>query len=253
MLADFGLSWGSAAHLIQDFAQAVFKMKGLAEAVAGEEGNLVLTRMAQMDLCRSVARAVPIDAESEEYGREATPITGLAELLSAFVMRLSAAAQMPVTILFGVSPSGLNSTADGDLSIWYDRIGSKQETDLRPRLTRLISILLKAKEGPTNGVEPEGWEYVFKSLWQATEKEQAEARKLQAETDAVYIDTNVLEPEEVAESRFAGAYSFETKLDKEAREAEPEPEPEPEIVPPVPPVPPVAPVPPVEPPPELEV
>lgn len=246
VLSDFGSSWGGVASLLQDFAQAVFKMKGLADVVGSDVDDIVQGRMQVMDLCRSVMRMIPIDADLEDFQRMTTPVSGLAELMDRLMLRMSAAAQMPVTILFGISPAGLNTTAEGDLSIWDDRVSSKQEIDLRPRLTRLIELLFKAAEGPTKGKEPEGWEYAFNPLRQLNEKEKAEARKTQMETDTGYIDTNVLEPDEVAQSRFGGeSYSFETSLDKEARaEAEAEPEPEP-VAPPVVPAPPAAPVAPV--------
>lgn len=243
VLSDFGSSWGGVAALLQDFAQAIFKMKGLADIIGSDADNIVQGRMQTMDLCRSVMRMIPIDADLEDFQRMTTPVGGLAELMDRLMLRMSAAAQMPVTILFGISPSGLNTTAEGDLSIWDDRVSSKQEIDLRPPLTRLIELLFKAADGPTKGKEPKGWEYQFNPLRQPTEKESAEARKTQMETDTGYIDTNVLEPDEVAQSRFGGeSYSFETTLDKEARAkeaAEPEPEP---VAPPAVPVPPVAPV-----------
>lgn len=248
-LSDSAMAWGGIAHLLQDFAQGVFKMKGLGDAVAANETDLVLTRMRMMDLCRSLVRAIPVDADDEEFTRQVTPVSGLGELMDRMMLRMAAAADMPVTVLFGVSPAGLNSTAEGDLSIWYDWVESAQESDLRPPLTRLIDILLASVQGPTRGKEPDGWELTFNKLWQLDEKELAEARKIQADTDAIYIDTNVLEPDEVAASRFAGeSYSFETILDKEAREAdkkEPaEPEPPAAPVAPVPPEPPAAPEPP---------
>jgi phage-related protein (TIGR01555 family) len=235
LLADFGLSWAGAAHLLSDFASAVFKMAGLADAVAGGEDNLVIERMILMDKCRSMVRATPIDKDDEEYTRQPTPVSGLPELLDRFMLRLAAAADMPVTVLFGVSPAGLNSSAEGDLTIWYDSVESRQETDLRPPLTRLIDLLFASKDGPTKGAAPEGWELNFNPLWQESAKEKAETRKIIAETDAIYIDTGVVEPEEITMSRFGGeSYSSETKIDKERREAEaeetpaaPQPAPEP--------------------------
>ncbi len=222
LLADYGTSWGSVAHLLQDFAAGVYKMDGLAAMMSGEDFATVYSRLQSMDLCRSTVRMTPIDSELEDYQRMTTPVTGLADLLHSFMLRVSSAAEMPVTVLFGASPSGLNSTAEGDLSVWYDRVGSMQETDLRPQIMRLINLLFLAAEGPTKGRTPDGWELTFNPLWQLDEKELAEARKTQADTDAIYIDTNVLEPDEVAASRFGGeSYSFDTVLDKEAREAEP--------------------------------
>ena len=138
---------------------------------------------------------------------------------------------MPVTKLFGQSPSGLNTTAEGDLSFWYDRVETAQEADLAPQLTRLIDLLWLAADGPTNGVEPVSWDLEFEKLWQLSQLEETQARKVQAETDAIYIDTQVLMADEVAASRFGGdRYSYETNLD-DAMRAEEDAEPEPEPVP----------------------
>jgi phage-related protein (TIGR01555 family) len=248
LLGDFGASWGGVFHLLQDLAQAVFKMKGLADIIGSDDEGLVHSRLQVMDMCRSVLRMIPIDSELEDFERKPTPLTGVAEVLDRAMLRLSSAAQMPVTVLFGISPSGLNTTAEGDIKIWDDRIGSKQEVDLRPRLSRLIDLLFKAAEGPTKGREPESWELSFNPLRQPTEKEAAEARKIQSETDLNYIEGFVLEADEVAESRFGGeTYSFETTLNKEAREAAAEEPAAPPTPPPAAPVPPVAPAPVIEP------
>jgi hypothetical protein len=54
-----------------------------------------------------------------------------------------------------------------------------------------------------------------------TEKEQAEVRKIQADTDAIYIDTGVVAEDEITYSRFGGGeYSTDTILDLEKRNAD---------------------------------
>lgn len=230
VLGDFGISWASAAHLLADFAPAVFTSPGLALSLAQDGPGVVLDRMTLMDECRSTVRMVPLD-EGESLERHVTPMAGMPDTLALFILRLCAAAKMPVTKLFGQSPAGLNTTAEGDLSFWYDRVEGHQEADLADPLSRLIDLLWLAADGPTGGVVPESWDLEFEKLWQMSQLEEAQARKTQAETDAIYIDTQVLMADEVAKSRFGGdRYSFETNLDDEAREevdAEPEPEPDP--------------------------
>lgn len=55
-------------------------------------------------------------------------------------------------------------------------------------------------------------------LWQDTEKEKAELRKIQADIDAIYLSNQVLLPEEVALNRFgSGSFSSETTIDIENR------------------------------------
>jgi len=230
-LGDFGISWAGAAHLLADFAPAVFTSPGLAQSMAMDGDGNIINRMTTMDICRSTVRMIPID-EGEKLERQVTPLSGMPDTLAMFILRLCAAAKMPVTKLFGQSPSGLNSTAEGDLSFWYDRVEGQQEEDVRDPLEYIVKLLWLAKDGPTGGVEPKSWALDFESLWQMSQQEEALARKTQAETDAVYIDTGVLTNEEVARSRFGGdRYSFETQLDEDMRAEDDEPEPEPPAVP----------------------
>lgn len=58
----------------------------------------------------------------------------------------------------------------------------------------------------------------FGSLWQLDENEEADIRLKVAQADAVYLDRGVLDPAEVAISRFGGdKYSMETEIDLDAR------------------------------------
>jgi hypothetical protein len=75
-----------------------------------------------------------------------------------------------------------------------------------------------SKEGPTKGKVLDDWSLEFNPLWQPTEQETVEMRNKQAETDKIYIEQQVLTPEEVTLSRFGGdEYSIETSVDLEAR------------------------------------
>lgn len=222
VLGDFGITWASIANILGDFAQGVFSMKGLAESIASDEGTLALKRLLVMDQCRSSVRSIPIDAESESFDRHATPVSGLPELFDRVMQRLSAAFRMPVTLLFGQSPGGLNSTGESDLAFWYQRVGAMQETELRTAVERLVEVAFRAANGPTNGREPEGWAVTFNPLDRPTAEQKAKTRKTTAETDAMYIDTGVLDVEEVRQSRFGGeTYSDETAIEQDRDTAEP--------------------------------
>ena len=61
----------------------------------------------------------------------------------------------------------------------------------------------------------------FKPLYQPTHLEQAQTRYQQAQTDQIYLTTDVVSPEEIALSRFGGdEYSAETHVDFDARDAQ---------------------------------
>lgn len=217
VLRDFQITWSSAAVLMQDFAQAVYKMAGLAELMAANEESVVAARIKAFDMARSVLKMALID-DQDDIERKQTPVTGLPEMLDKFSLRLAAAVEIPVTRLMGQAPAGLNATGASDIRFFYDTIAAKQEKYLRPQLERMVRYLMLAKDGPTKGREPENWSIEFCPLWQMSDKEQAEVREIQSRTDKAYIDSQVVTPEEVTASRFGGdRWSPDTVIDFEAR------------------------------------
>src|SRR4029077_19739346 len=91
-------------------------------------------------------------------------------------------AEMPVTLLYGRSPAGMNATGESDIRGWYDSVSDAQHDTLKPRLTRLITLLFLAKDGPTQGRVPDRWCLEFNPLWQPTDKELADTKKIKADT-----------------------------------------------------------------------
>lgn len=212
VLSGFNMSWSAAWHLVSEFSQGVYKIKGLAEMLKKDNGKWIQQRLTAIDMTKSVVRAMMIDADLEEFERLTTPITGLSDVLDKGNLRLAAAAGIPLTILLGESPGGLGSNGSGETRAWYDRVSSAQPREVAPSITRVVDLLANLY-----GVEP-GYKVTFPSLWEPTELECAQARNVQMLTDTGYINANVLYSDEVAKSRFASAkYSYETVVDFEER------------------------------------
>jgi len=217
-LRDFAASHQGAAILMQEFAQAYMKIKGLADSFGSSESDLLAKRATAFQEGISIARIGIIDAE-EEYGRITTPVSGLPDLLDRMAHWLAASADVPVTRLMGQAPAGLNATGKADERSWYDSIDRFRRQKLERRMRKFQMMLWHSKEGPTGGSVPDKWSFKFGHLWQPTDKEQAEARYLVAQADNIYISAGVLIPEEVAKSHFGGdEYSAEIQLDADIRD-----------------------------------
>jgi phage-related protein (TIGR01555 family) len=215
VLADFGLAWGSAATLIHDFGQGVLKMKGLSDLQAQAS---IESRFAAIDMFRSTLRTLVIDAD-DDFARTTTSLAGLEGVLVQFMHLMAAAVDMPVTILMGTSPAGMNATGESDTRGWYDRVARIQSADYRPRLEQLLKQIMLSTSGPTGGKEPTVWSAEFRPLWAPSEKEQADTRLVIAQTDQVYVDMGAVSPDDIAESRWKGdTYSAEMVVDWAARE-----------------------------------
>ena len=222
VLSQYSQTWGGVANLMSQFHMDVLKMSGLAIGMAGgdkaSKGNPLATRARLINQTKSIARMLVIDSE-EEFERATATLAGVHDVLREFGVRLAAAADMPVTLLMGTSPGGLSATGESDIRFFYDRIGARQKRFLLPILRRLYKLVMLAKEGPTEGEEPEMWNIKFNPLRQLSELEQAELRKTVAETDKIYIDAGVLSAEEVAASTYGGSeWSMERTIDFDGRE-----------------------------------
>jgi len=219
VLRMFDSVWKSAEHLMSDASQAVFKIQGLMSMIAGGQKEALQTRMQLVDMSRSVARALLLDADGgEDFSRQPSSFTDAQSMLDKFMMRLSSAVDIPVTILMGRSPAGQNATGESDFRWFYDTVRTSQENELKPQLETLVRIMLRAKDSPTGGKEPDVWSIQFAPLWQNTPSEQANLEKTTAEKDKIYIDAGVVLPEEIATSRFKpDGWSAETSIDADAR------------------------------------
>lgn len=190
--------WQSVAHLLTDASQGVFHIANLLDLLAAGRMDELRTRLTAMDMARSVARAIPIDADKEKFERVSTSFAGLPEVIEKIMMRIASAAEMPLTLLYGRSPAGMNATGESDIRGWYDTVSAAQEDILKPRLRRLITLLCLAKDGPTHGVVPERWEIKFNPLWQETDKEHADTLKVKADTYVALVGAQIITESEAA-------------------------------------------------------
>lgn len=206
---DFQTAWGAIGHLIAEYGVAVWKIKGLAEIISMDKDEILRSRVEMMQLAMSAVNAAVIDAELEDFDRKQVPLTGLSDVLREFGARLAADADIPMTLLFGMSPGGMNATGEFDSRSWFDRIKSSQEHKLRPHIERAVKIAFRAI-----GVEePASWTITFKPLSQPTEQEKVQTRYTQAQTDQIYFNMGSLGKAEIREQRFSGRqYSSETHV-----------------------------------------
>lgn len=219
-LRDFHQSYGASSLLVVDFSQAVMKIDKLADLLRSGKKDAIIARAQAMERTRSIARAILIDKDGESFERQTTQVAGLRDMVGLTDFKLSSSSRIPVTILMGQAPAGLNATGDSDIRNWYKDLESVREKSVRGPLEQVTQLVLNAADGPTLGIEPEHWEYEFPSIWTPTEKEKAEIKKLSAEKDAIEISSGVLIPEEVTRSKYGGRkWSPEITLDAELRSA----------------------------------
>lgn len=202
--------------IISDFNQPVYRIDGLSDAIAQDEDELVVKKLSQVDLMRSVARAIVLDKE-DEFQNVSTAVTGAKDLIDLTIQRLVAGVDVPHTRLLGQSPSGLGATGQSELINYYDNVGAMQDENLTIPLDTIIDTIFAQKTAVSR---PEDLTYEFNPLFQQTREEEAKSRMMQAQTDEKYFTIGALKVEEIAESRFGGGrYSYDTIITDEKRVA----------------------------------
>lgn len=207
-IADFWTAAQGLGNALSDADQAVFKLKGLNDIIKGtpEGEEAVRTKLAIMQHGRSVARAVAVDADTEDFKYEARSFSGYDSGLYALMHVVSMSCGIPVSLLFGMSPGGLNATGDSDVRFFYDAVSGEQTTMLLPRLRRLFEIIFAQREGPAKGKPPdaEQWSITFIPLMQPTPLERADIRLKTAQADQIDVNMGVVTPGEIAKSHYSG-------------------------------------------------
>lgn len=219
LMRDYDAAWGSVSNLLHDFAQAVYKIKGLSAALLADKDKTIKKRFQLINLGRSIINATLLDADQEEFERKTQSISGVPETLKEFQARVSAAAEIPVNKLFGTSASGMNSAGDAEERTWYDKIRSMQKLETKTQVSRLAKLVMLAKDSPAKGVEPENWTTCFHSLWQQSDTDKADVRFKNAQTDKIYHDLGVASTEDIANSRWGGdEYGMDLSIEMKAVE-----------------------------------
>lgn len=216
-----GSSAQTAAHLAQEAVTGKYIIPGLNQLISEKGSSWVRSYMAIQHAMRSAMNAVLVDSDGGGYSQDTVDFSGLVALLAAWPERVSAVAEIPMTLLYGKSAPGMNATGEADLRGYYDRVDGRYRGEtgkLTLALRQLLRWVMLASDGPTSGEVVDGV-IEWGSLWTPSALERAQTRALTAQSDAAYIQAGVLDPTEVAESRFGGReWTAETTLDREARD-----------------------------------
>ena len=165
----------------------VLKMQDLGQLLAAtdneSQAELLRTLEAQNMLLNNMGMQVMDAADGLETHQYT--FGGLADCYQQFIMDISGAAEIPVTRLFGRSPSGLNATGESDLQNYYDMIAEKQESYLRPILNKVLPPFIIS----TLGSLPDDFDFEFDPVAEPSDKERADLAK--CGTDNVVAAYNV--------------------------------------------------------------
>jgi hypothetical protein len=188
-LVAFDSATQGAAQTVYKSYVRTLKVAKLREIVTGGGAayNGMLKYLNMMKTFQGIEGVTLIDG-SDEMGFNAPSVqSGIAEALVQFGQQLCGALKQPAVRLFGMSPSGLNSSGESDWRNYYDSVATEQETDLSEFVDLVVRVSARSE-----GVDlPDDFNFSFVPLWQSNAKEKAEIAETKTRTVLAAFDTGL--------------------------------------------------------------
>lgn len=158
-------------------------------------GATDLTNRAEMfNRMRDNRNIAFLDMQTEEFFQINTPLSGLADLQAQAQEQQCAVSHEPLVKAFGITPSGLNASSDGEIRVWYDRVGGYQNKTVSPVMETAVRLIQLSLFGELD--ESIFWEW--EKLHELTALEDADRQNKEAEADQRYIEAGVVTAQQVA-------------------------------------------------------
>jgi uncharacterized protein len=184
----------SVSDLIHSFSTMVLSTD-MSVVLQGGGYESLLTRAELFNKTRDNRGLMVVDKNQEELSNVSTPLSTLDKLQAQAQEQIASVTGIPLVVLLGVTPSGLNASSDGEIKTFYSTIHGYQERVLREPLETILKIIQLSEFG---GID-ESIEFDFVDLWELDEQAAAAIRKSDADVDVAYINAGVTSPEETRE------------------------------------------------------
>ena len=185
-------------HSLLESSVGIYKVEGFLQALAARNVEFLRGRMQLINTAKSVFRSIVLDT-NESYERVEAHLGDAASIVEKQMLQIAGAARMPVSIIFGMAPTGLiNSTGETDLEVWDGQVGQEQALTIGPAIRNLYQVLLAQPDSPTGGKVPEDLEIIFPAIRNPSQKE--ETNRLVQTVGALSGATTsgIMKPEEAA-------------------------------------------------------
>lgn len=184
----------SVSDLIHSFSVMVLKTD-MDSILSGGPGDPLFKRIDLFNKTRDNRGTFVVDKEREEFQNVSAPIAGLDKLQAQALEQIASVSGIPLVILLGITPSGLNASSEGEIRVFYDKIMAYNEKVAGPCLRMLLNVVQLSLFGE---IDPE-ISFEFESLWEMSDADKAAIRKSDAEADAAYITSGIVSAEEARE------------------------------------------------------
>jgi phage-related protein (TIGR01555 family) len=181
----------SVSDMVHSYSVSGLKTN-LSATLNGGGGDEMFARAQMFNQARDNRGVMMIDKDTEEFFNISTPLSGLDKLQAQSQEQMASVTGIPLVVLLGITPSGLNASSEGELQTFYSWVEAQQEALFTDNLSRILNVIQLSLFGE---IDPEIG-FAFEPLWSLGEDALATVRKTEAETDAILITEGVITPQE---------------------------------------------------------
>jgi phage-related protein (TIGR01555 family) len=220
----------SVSDLLHSFTVWILKTN-LAALLSGGSGADEYNRADIFNITRDNRGLMMMDKDTEDLSNVSAPLGTLDHLQAQSQEQMASIPQIPLVKMFGITPSGLSTSTDGEVRTFYDHMNAKQEKDYRQPLKLIMDIIQLSEFGE---IDPD-IDFHFQPLWQLDESALATIRKTNSETDLAYVQGGIMDPDDIRATMAAEPESRYSSVDFSGpapTPPAPEPQPGPDGMPP---------------------
>jgi len=189
----------------------------------GAELDAMIQAFVAKAVMKSTANVSVYDKDLETPTQQSISFGGLPDVGRWFQQNVGSGGDIPLTRYLGESAPGLNSTGKAEQENYYNSVAKIQDGPIRENLEYFDQIHQMSLRGRV----VDDWEFEFEPLYQPNALEIAQREQAEAQTDATYLHTGVVERYHVKQRlKKEGRYDItdeEIELDRAEAEAD-EPE-----------------------------
>jgi len=182
----------STTRMVESFSTSGIKT-AMSDVLTGAGSEQLVKRAEMFANMRDNFGTLLIDKANEEFFQFNVPLSGLDKLQAQAQEHMAAVGRIPLVVLLGITPSGLNASSEGEIQVFYDYIKEQQELLFRDNLERLIRIIQLSLFGDVD----DSISFEFEALWQLDDEALARIRKSDADAATAYVDLGAVAPIEV--------------------------------------------------------
>jgi len=208
-LRTFAAICGAIANMAQETGVLLTKFANLNMMLSKPDCGTkdIHTLLTSMKLCMNSMRMTYVGKDDDFQILNHT-FAGLPEIVQKYMVTISAKSRVPVSILWGVSASGLAQTNDADVKMWCQEVEQWRSKTLYRPACKLISDFTR------RNLKKEYSEFTWGEVDEMTLKQVLESKKMQAETLEKYYNMGAVDKDEIRDGVFVNGHSWEISVEK---------------------------------------